>query len=307
VLIQNFEQLKNMSRRKKSVPTKRKVEEEDFAADLVLSVDYMLKEMQKNITPSIYPVFYTFKSELRIYYLFDSTEDIEELSTLFGDRMNKDGTKTRNWFGRQICNWKLYYRTDIEKHKKEVVEMINIGCKLLDNGLELKISNIPDAGYGLFATKNFAQGQHITYYGGYYCNVNIFETHSAPKEEADYIFTFPEKEWGIGGILDARTFFKLGYEMGRWANSDEKKRNIMIDREYRKDGPPMMYYFAMRDIEAGEEIYYDYGASYGFNLTNACVVCCKVTAKSMCEDCRVPICGSTCHVGHIEKIHLRKK
>lgn len=278
------------SRRKQNVPQKR--------TKIVPTIDEVLEEIRKNSSKSMYPRFQQFKSELRAYYVFDSAEDIQELASLFGDRENKLGTKNREWFGNEICNWKLYYKNDIDNYKKEIIELINIGSKLMNIGLEVKPSEIPGAGYGLFATKSFEKGNFITRYGGYYCNVNFFVTHGEPDEKTDYVFQFP-KELGFG-ILNCETVFKLGFEMGRWPNSDQKRENLIENFEIPQNGPPMLIFNARRNIEAGEELYWWYGKAYTFS--NSCVVC-SDASQTMCEICEIPICGLSCHDKHIERKH----
>jgi hypothetical protein len=87
-----------MKGRKKNPPQKRKVGGEGEDTDLLHDADFVVKEMRKNIVPSKYPVFQVFKSELKIYYLLDSTEEIKELTEIFGKR-GQPGRKSREWFG----------------------------------------------------------------------------------------------------------------------------------------------------------------------------------------------------------------
>lgn len=290
-----------MKGRKKNPPQKRKVGGEGEDTDLLHDADFLVKEMRKSTVPSKYPVFRVFKSELRIYYLFDSAEEIKELTELFGTR-EQPGRKTREWFGRTICDWRVYYKKDVENDKKEIIELLNVGCKLLNIGLEVKLSNIENAGYGLFATKDFAENDIITRYGGYYCNFNIFATHDKPTAEATYLFEFP-REWGISGILDSETCFKLGMEMGRWVNSNEiEKQNVIPDYELVQNNPPMAIFRARGHIKAGEELYWWYGPFYAFTFTDRCIVCSKVS-ETKCEACEIPICGLSCHDKHIETVH----
>lgn len=286
--------LKYMSRRK-NIP-KRKVEE-------IPDIDTVLNEVRRQFTKSKYPKFLLFRAEMQAHYVFDSEEEIPELSLLFGDRKNKHGKKDRNWFGNQLCNWILYYKSDIDNNKDKIIELINVGCKLLDIGLEVKLSNIQNAGYGLFTTKHFPKDAIITRYGGYYCNVDIFETHNKPKEESRYLFVFPE-EWEIGtGILDCETCFKLGFSMGRWVNSSkQEEQNVIPDYELPENSPPMLIFKARRDIDPGEELYWWYGPFYAFTFTDRCIVCSKVS-ETKCEACEIPICGLSCHEKHIEKVH----
>jgi hypothetical protein len=280
-----------MSRRK-NIP-KRKVEE-------VPDIDTVLKEIRQHVAESRYPNFQLFRAELAAYYVFDSKEAIPELMLLFGDRKNNNGTKNREWFGNQICNWTVYYKIDVDTYKKEIIDLINVGCKLLDIGLEVKLSKIENAGYGLFTTKKFKEDSIITRYGGYYCDIDIFETYAKPKSEASYLFVFPEG-WGISGILNSETCFKLGFSMGRWVNSSKQnEQNVIPDYELRQNNPPMVVFRAKRDIEAGEELYWWYGNFYAF--TDRCIVCSKVSGTK-CEACEIPICGLSCHDKHIEKVH----
>lgn len=286
-----------MSRRKPSAPQKRKIKKEE--EDPIPDLNATLEEIREHGANFMYPKFQVFKSELAAYYLLDSEEEILELTFLFGERRNK-GTKNKRWFGDRICNWRLCYKSDIDKYKKEIIQLINLGCKLMDIGLQVKLSNNPKAGYGLFATKNFAENDVLTRYGGYYCNMNFFETHARPKDEATYVFQFLEED-GFG-ILNSETYFKLGFEMGRWVNSiEEEKQNVRPAVEIPENAPPMLSFLARRDIQAGEELYWWYGESYG-EFIDSCIMCFKASTQK-CDSCKIPICGSICWDNHLEKAH----
>lgn len=282
-----------MSKRKQSAPQKRKQESDD-----IVNIPNLIANVRKNYPESRYPRFQMFAEELNIYYKYDSLENIDE----FGERV-KIGSKSRKWFGDFICKWILFHKSDIDSYKNEIVEMINFGCRLNQIGLAVKESLIPNAGYGLFATKDYAEDEYITEYGGFYCSVNIYETYNKPRE-SDYVFQFPEQlgnaEFGPG-IRNCETTFKLGYQMGRWINSDKDKQNLRPDFDISGNSPPKLIFLARKNIKAGEELYWWYGEHYTF-LKN-CIICNDQSSEFMCEVCELPICGLSCHDEHIDEKH----
>ncbi len=119
---------------------------------------------------------------------------------------------------------------------------------------EVKPSNIPGAGCGLFAVKHFKAGDIITNYGGsFFIDRN-----------SEYLLL---DEYGI--TWDAKHDYDEKTELGRFANdADFKPENFnykfsnnceFVTCEAMGISPKLI---ATRDIEIGEEIFVPYGKKY---------------------------------------------
>lgn len=131
--------------------------------------------------------------------------------------------------------------------------------------VEVKTSTIPDAGKGLFARRPIQADERIATYGG------VLKRGVAPS--GDYVYMFPEplvtgrlteeqlvaSKWR-GTYRDAKTT----NEFGRWINHDSRRANAYadIDGKDAMDGGWVLSFYARRNIEAGEEIFIDYGSEY---------------------------------------------
>lgn len=110
--------------------------------------------------------------------------------------------------------------------------------------LDVRESLIPDAGYGLFARRKIRDGKRIGRYRG-----TVYWSGTAsdvvPESHKPYLMDTVE-----GGVIDG---YRFDNHM-RWANHSEEP-NAYAHLE--NDG--VVFFFALRDIEEGEEIYIDYG------------------------------------------------
>jgi SET domain-containing protein len=119
--------------------------------------------------------------------------------------------------------------------------------------LEVKASLIPGAGMGLFARRLIKNNRKIGRYRGIYY-ASRSDGDSLPASHKPYlmdtIYTVSRSGRGDTGIIDGYT---LRNHM-RWANHSIKP-NAYAHLE--SDG--VVFFKALRDIQAGDEIYIDYG------------------------------------------------
>jgi len=115
----------------------------------------------------------------------------------------------------------------------------------LPSHLEVKLSLIFNAGMGLFARRTLRKNKRIgRYRGTYYAKRCAGD--SLPASHKPYLMaTLGE------GVIDG---FTLANHM-RWANHWPERANAYAKLE--NDG--VIFFVALRTIEAGEEIYIDYG------------------------------------------------
>jgi hypothetical protein len=139
----------------------------------------------------------------------------------------------------------------------------------MEDSVEVKPSTIPNAGFGLFAKRQLQADERVAVYGG-----EMKRTAEEPPS-GDYVYMFPEEclegrltedqivalKWR-GTYRDPQTTWKPEH-MGRWINHHQEKRNVFADIEGKDaDGGWVLAFFAMRTIEAGEELFFDYGPLY---------------------------------------------
>jgi hypothetical protein len=124
-------------------------------------------------------------------------------------------------------------------------------------------STIQGVGFGLFADKNYKKKEIITIYGGrlYYEVV-----------DGEYVFRLQEDP---PIYVDGGTDFHPS-EKGRWINHGYDENNITSDENMapiyklanvefymsNKNGFPICYVRALRNIKKGEEFFVDYGPLY---------------------------------------------
>jgi SET domain-containing protein len=114
----------------------------------------------------------------------------------------------------------------------------------LPHFLEVKISLIPGAGLGLFAKRALRADRKLgRYRGDYYKDRAAAD--GLPAHRRPYLMDTIE-----GGIIDG---YSLHNHM-RWANHSSEPNAIAFLME---DG--VVFFHTLRRIEAGEEIYIDYG------------------------------------------------
>lgn len=127
----------------------------------------------------------------------------------------------------------------------------------IHSGLQLRPSRIPNAGLGLFATKNFpGNGHHVAFYGG---PTNIVPVDEYNRTDSGYGLKINDDE-----VVDA-TSTQSG--MGRYANEclARNQRNghcIGQNSEFTSNDDGYAFVESLNDISAGDEIFVDYGDTY---------------------------------------------
>jgi uncharacterized protein len=128
------------------------------------------------------------------------------------------------------------------------------------NGLFIAPSNIPDAGRGVFAARDFHRGDCITEYGGRLINrVQMLEMVAEKKNMWKLIVLVPEDKLFIDGEME----IKDGLPAGAFLND---ARNSRVENvEFARDPEDFrLWVVAKRFIKAGEELFVEYGRNYWF-------------------------------------------
>jgi len=139
---------------------------------------------------------------------------------------------------------------------------------------EVKLSTIPGAGNGLFARHAIDADGWIATYGGEMKRI----ADGAALPNGDYVYMFPEGL--VAGRLTELQIIASGWrntyrdpetiydpkDLGRWINHNPASANAFadIDGKDPKDGSWVLSFYARRRIEAGEEIFINYGPNYRF-------------------------------------------
>jgi hypothetical protein len=144
---------------------------------------------------------------------------------------------------------------------------------------EVKQSLIQGAGRGVFATKNFSNGENVCFYDGY-ISKNLTGTERLYLLSDDIIgFMIPKNPNGVAQLIndggnivfdfDELNKMKpkngiehiLGKIMEYYMLSDER-RNVEV-RYPPKNGS---WFYAIRNIKKGEELYFRYGHCYWLDI-----------------------------------------
>jgi hypothetical protein len=147
---------------------------------------------------------------------------------------------------------------------EELSERVRV-VEIIDERNPAKLLALPgQISYGVVANRNFKTDDAVLCYGGYLMDnekyIDDFDSYlfNVNLSEFDYTYTGPTlfisgKNSVAGKINDP---WSLGDTMKRTANL---KAWIHFDPNART---PQIVLYAMRDIEKGEELLYDYGVSY---------------------------------------------
>lgn len=116
-----------------------------------------------------------------------------------------------------------------------------------DDGLAVLLSDIPNAGYGLFTSKKFERGDPICIYGGVLCN--------RQDVSSAYVLEITSEGPFYGWYIDARINFRID-EVGRYANTMDSNN---AQYEINNNNAEVV---ATREILPYTEIYAKYGKNY---------------------------------------------
>ncbi|HYO21776.1 MAG TPA: SET domain-containing protein-lysine N-methyltransferase [Flavisolibacter sp.] len=123
---------------------------------------------------------------------------------------------------------------------------------LLEKELEIKESTIPGAGKGLFTKTAISKGTKIVEYKG------TITTWNAVRRDATNAYIYYVKP---NYVIDARDHPK---SLARYVNDAKglvKTKGRTNNAKFSKDGL-RVFVVAIKDIEAGEEIFVEYGKGY---------------------------------------------
>jgi SET domain-containing protein len=123
---------------------------------------------------------------------------------------------------------------------------------LLEKLLEIKESNIPGAGQGLFTKEPIAKGARIIEYTG-----RIRKWKDVEKEDGNYYILFVTKNH----VIDANRRKK---SLARYINDAkglQKIKGLANNTQFRREGL-RIFVEATKDIPAGAELFVGYGKEY---------------------------------------------
>lgn len=131
-----------------------------------------------------------------------------------------------------------------------------------ETSLKIQPSLIKNAGNGLFATKGFDEGDAIGVYTGKVLNWNTYNK----LANKDYCLEVPKDAipWSTQRLVIDGSDEEMS-SICRWVNDprDSTKYNVKIKWFQRRDSESMVPVFITSEaIEAGSEIYVDYGKHY---------------------------------------------
>jgi len=144
------------------------------------------------------------------------------------------------------------------KSEKEKEEKERIICRIADGSTTgLRVDDMPLKGRGVVADHNFARGDFIIEYDG-----DLISCDEAKERENEYklnpsvgcymyYFTFQNRKYCVDATSESG-------KLGRLINHSTKTPNLMT-RLFPIGDRPHLIFVAARDIDAGEELMYDYG------------------------------------------------
>ena len=130
--------------------------------------------------------------------------------------------------------------------------------------VEVRRSNIPTAGEGLFASSDIAADTYLGDYMGQYLTEPEVEV--LPEYESAYLFELPRHARTTYGSIAGDPLHyvsKVNFAPSEINGEDTNLQNI--EWEIFCDEPYVRLY-STREITAGEELYVDYGPSYGYEF-----------------------------------------
>lgn len=135
-------------------------------------------------------------------------------------------------------------KTSKRRPKKELIDMANSY-----RGPIVAKSLIKEAGYGLFADKDYPKDVTITIYGG---KLMDHET------DGDYVLEL-EKDPPV--FIDGASHFHPS-EKGRWINHQPKDKCNVEYHIHTLKGIPICYVETIKPVKKGEEFHVNYGPFY---------------------------------------------
>jgi len=119
-----------------------------------------------------------------------------------------------------------------------------------ENLIEIRPSNIPNSGNGVFAKQDIKSGNMLGYYRGEALNADQFSRRFKDKEYAAYVLAVKNGKINV----DAE---KKGYN---WVSRVNTPRGTTMKTNIQWNDNGRV--FAKRNIKAGEELFVSYGSAY---------------------------------------------
>lgn len=180
----------------------------------------------------------------------EQLESLEEDEEINFEETNKEVQKIE----KELESKKEYNRKS-ELAKKSAI---------VGRGVEIKKSQIENAGNGLFATRYFKKGEVVTKYSG-----EIISRKDADelrgKEKDTHFFAIAMGREVISGLTDPKEAFGKGG--GSFANDSRGNKSLPYNGKLQvihdeKKGQDSGYITAISDINPGDEIFVNYGKDY---------------------------------------------
>lgn len=123
---------------------------------------------------------------------------------------------------------------------------------------ELKTSNIPKAGLGIFAKEFIAKGTRLDFYKGVRLTPKKYERKRSHK---NHIWAISNKKGKVVEYIDGGNKAKSNWL--RYVNCPRNKEEENVVATQEDDN---IIYWATKDVEKGEELMVWYGEDYGLLL-----------------------------------------
>lgn len=175
----------------------------------------------------------------------------------------------------------LVSRHAIENNVSQVVGYIN-----MHEGPRVLMT--PNAGYGLFADKDYSKGECVTQYGGRVVDA---------KTEGSYVMQLSRSR-AIDGYCD----FVAETERGRWIN-DAPMRQQNVHARILPSG--IIAFVATKAVAKGEEFLWNYGPDYQRHWDHpveACITCGEKPHVVEESDSEKTYCGESCQWIHYDLV-----
>jgi hypothetical protein len=143
--------------------------------------------------------------------------------------------------------------------------------------VEIKPSTIPNAGRGVFVTRDFSVGEYICYYDGY-IKKNPFTITEIEQEygigESLIGYPTPRNEEGVGQLINDGDKLNIPstlnqkekeQELFRYTLRSSNKQNIYIE----PGNNHRMSVYALENLKSGSELFYYYGGRYWLDIDDS--------------------------------------
>lgn len=194
-----------------------------------------------------------------------STQQLEQLNfTLTREQLSRLDANQRSVLGARFANDGRIPGGLVVEVEKTIVKT-KLGDSLIDNanvvggGLELKTSQIPNSGLGLYAVKDFPRDAVITMYEGTFVTQEVLDELDA-ADNSRYVITVKNVEpyAAINGISDIMDAFGKGG--GSFVN--DPRNAALHNCDFFQLVTGQVYICSTRQIQKGEELFIPYRGSY---------------------------------------------